>query len=181
MNRTKLMLIVLAVVVAAVVIVVIPAILPTNNAGQPDPAAQTVPGPAETDNEHTALEAARIMTTWTPAEDFNRTAAEQRATHLMTEERAEHVVAPERPTTGQAWNQAAKHNATSIPQVGLNPHTEAEKGIISVRATWQWETESGETLPSGDEQRIYYFSFTEEGKIHDYTYETIPQYEHGKN
>lgn len=176
MNRNKLMLIVLAVVVAAVVVFVTPAILPTNSAEEPDPAVQTAPGSDETRNEKTALEAARIMTTWMPAEDFNRTAAEQRATHLMTEERAEHVVAPERPTTGQAWNQAAEHNATSVPQVVLNPHTDAEKGIISVRATWQWETEQGKTLENEPEQRIYYFSVNDDGQIHDYTYETIPQY-----
>lgn len=176
MNRNKLMLIVLAIVVAAVVIVVSPALLPTNDADESDPAAQTAPGSDETRNEQTALEAARIMTTWTPAEDFNRTAAETRATHLMTEERAEHVVAPERPAAGQAWNQAAERNATSVPQVVLNPHTDAEEGIISVRATWDWETEQGKTLESESEQRIYYFSFTDDGKIHDYTYETIPQY-----
>ena len=174
MNRNKLILIVLAIVVAAVVIVVSPALLPTNDADESDPAAQTAPGSDETRNEQTALEAARIMTTWTPAEDFNRTAAEQRAKHLMTKERAEEVIAPERPTTGQAWNQAAEHNATSTPQVVLNPHTETEEGIISVRATWHWENDSEETLPSGDEQRIYYFSFNDDGKIHDYTYETVP-------
>lgn len=94
----------------------------------------------------------------------------------MTEERAEHVVTPERPATGQEWNQAAKHNATSIPQMVLNPYTEAEEGIISARATWQWETEQGKTLQDETEQRIYYFSFNEDGKIHDYTYEAVRQH-----
>jgi len=173
MNRNTLMLIVLAIVVAAVVIVVVPVLLPPNDADESDPAAQTAPGSDEMRNEDTALDAARIMTTWTPAEDFNRTAAEQRATHLMSEERAEQVVAPERPTTGQAWTHAADHNATSIPQIVLNPHTETEQGSISVRATWEWETDQGDVLDNEPEQRIYYFTFTDDGKIHDYTYETI--------
>src|SRR5699024_12590324 len=98
MNRNKLMLIVLAVMVAAVVVFVTPAILPTNSAEEPDPATQTAPGSDETRNEQTALEAARIMTTWRPTEDFNRTAADIRATHLITEDRTEHVDAPAPPT-----------------------------------------------------------------------------------
>lgn len=166
LNRTKLILAVLAVVVAAVVIVVTSVILLTNDTDESDPDAQTVPGSDETDNERTALDTARIMTTWTPTEDFNRTAAETRAIHHMTEDRAEHVVPPERPATGQAWNHAAEHNATSIPQVVLNPNTETEEGIISARATWDWEPE----------QRIYYFSLNDDGKIHDYTYETVRQH-----
>lgn len=181
MNRTQLMLIVLAVVVVAVVVVVTPALLTTDTTEQPEPTTATAPDTEVTQNVHTALDAARIMTTWTPAEDFNRTAAENRARDLMTKERAEHVIAPERPTTGQAWNQAAEHNATSIPQVVLNPHTETEEGIISVRATWDWETDQGKVLDSDPEQRIYYFAFNDDGEIHDYTYETVPTYPSEKN
>jgi hypothetical protein len=43
-------------------------------AGTTEPAQETI-----SDREQIALEAARIMTTWTPAQDLNRTAAELRA------------------------------------------------------------------------------------------------------
>jgi hypothetical protein len=83
------------------------------------------------------------MTTWTPAEDLNRTAAEQRAGHLMTDERAKAVVAPERPATG-----------------------------VSVTATWTWDSPDGSDIPAerGTQPRIYFFEFTQDGQIHDYRY-----------
>ncbi len=175
MNRNKIMLIVLAVMVAAVIIVVTPALFSTEDTDQPESTTATAPGTDTTHNEETAVEAAKIMTTWTPADDFNRTAAEQRATHLMTDELAEQVIAPQRPASGPGWNNAAEHNATSTPQVVLNPHTDTEEGVISVRATWKWKTNQGDILDSEPDQRIYYFTFNDQGKIHDYTYETLPR------
>lgn len=175
MNRNKLYLIVLGVIVAAVVIFVIPAILPANDTDQSEPTTQDAPEPDETQYEQTALEVAKIMTTWHPATDYNRTAAEDRASRFMTDERADQIVAPERAASGPAWNEAAKREANSIPQVTLNHFTDTEEHTVSVFATWEWVTESGEILPSDNEERIYYFSFTEQGEIHDYTYETVPK------
>lgn len=173
MNRNKLYLIVLAVIVAAVVLIVTPAILPANDTDQPEPTTQDAPEPDEAQDEQTALEAAKIMTTWSPATDYNRTAAEDRASHLMTDERADQIIPPERAASGPEWNDAAQQEATSTPQVTLNHYTETEDHVISVRATWEWVTKDGKTLPGAPEERIYYFAFNEHGEIHDYTYETV--------
>jgi hypothetical protein len=134
-----------------------------------------------TENEKTALEAATIMTTWHPADDFNRTDAELRASHLMTDERASTVESPVRGASGPEWREAAQHSATSEPHVTVNYHTDNQEGIVSVRASWEWVTENGEILASSNEERIYYFSFNEEGEIHDYTYETIRQHKQSEN
>lgn len=55
----------------------------------------------------------------------------------------------------------------------INHFTETDANTVSVCATWEWITDSGETLPSDSDERIYWFLFTEAGEIHDYTYETI--------
>src|SRR5690606_23168331 len=114
--------------------------------------------PELTPYEQTALDAARIMTTGDPATDYNRTAAEQRASHLMTDYRADNIVAPERAASGDGWIEAAEQNATSHPTVEINRFTDTDKHTVSVFATWDWVTENGETLPSDTEERIYYFS-----------------------
>lgn len=143
-------------------------------------------GPVGTDHGHTedpsahakeelALEAATIMSTWTPAQDFNRTSSEERAQTLMTEERAALVEAPQRPASGSEWRRAAEMDATSQPIVAINEdtHSHAEGTTIAVDARWQWIGASGETF-AGEERRVYYFTFTdrEPFKIRDYTYET---------
>lgn len=115
------------------------------------------------------------MTTWNPASDFHRTAAEERASHLMTDELADKIIAPEHAASGPGWNAAAQKEAISAPHVEINHATHTEPGTVSVFASRAWITESGETLPIDDEQRIYYFAFNEQGEIHDYTYETIHQ------
>src|SRR5699024_445287 len=127
--------------------------------------------PAQSERETIALEAARIMTTWTPRQDTTATAAEKRATKYMTDERAEKVLAPQRPTTGEQWLQAAEQNATSEPQVEILRGTEA--GTIAVEARWTWVTDDGHVVAPSDQRRIYYFTFTEgeDPKISDYTWE----------
>lgn len=142
----------------------------------PEPSDTTTEQPPpETDTqfEAEALEAAEIMTTWKPAEDYNRTDAELRAAHLMTDEMANSIESPERQASGQDWFTAAEADATSQPQVEINQYTQTEEGTVSVFATWQWVTESGETLADEPQERIYYFAFNDQGKIHDYTYETV--------
>jgi hypothetical protein len=137
----------------------------------PSPAAATS-SPAPTERERIALDAARIMTTWTPATDHNRTAAEQRARHLMTAQRANAVTAPERPATGTEWLEAAERGATSVPIVELNTATELTDTGVSVIATWTWDSPDGSDIPTepGTQPRIYFFEFTEDHEIHDYTY-----------
>lgn len=141
------------------------------------PEAEQAPShvsPPLTANEKTALEAATIMTTWDPADDFNRTDAELRASHLMTDERANRIEQPERPATGPAWSEAAQHNATSQPVVEINYFTEVDENTVAVFAEWEWITDNDSVTIHSDEERIYYFAFNDDGKIHDYTYETIP-------
>jgi negative regulator of sigma E activity len=165
-----------AAVGAAAAALIVPAIAPDPAAGpSPTTSATGAPpatGTALTQREQTALDAARIMTTWTPAKDHNRTAAEQRARHLMTDERAQAVVAPERPATGTEWLEAADRGATSVPTVEPNTATELTDTGVSVTATWTWDSPDGSEIPAerGTEPRIYFFEFTEENKIHDYTY-----------
>jgi flagellar basal body-associated protein FliL len=153
--------------------------------GQDDqPAAEQSPQQEAqqlTENEKTALEAATIMTTWRPADDFNRTDAELRASHLMTEERANRIEQPERPATGPEWNEAAQHNATSQPAVEINYFTDVDANTVAVFAEWEWITEDDSVTIQSNEERIYYFAFDDDGEIHDYTYETIRQHKQSEN
>jgi hypothetical protein len=165
-----------AAVGATAAALIVPAIAPDPTTG-PSPTASATGAPPATDTartqrEQTALDAARIMTTWTPAQDLNRTAAEQRAAHLMTEDRAARVIAPERPATGTEWLEAADRGATSVPTVELNTATELTDTGVSVTATWTWDSPDGSDIPAerGTQPRIYFFEFTQDGQIHDYTY-----------
>jgi len=175
MSRTKLSVGLLVLVLVTAAVILVPMMLQDRDEPVTDDTSADLP------HEDIALEAARIMSTWTPAEDFNRTDAELRAKHLMTDELAQSIEAPERPATGQAWRTATEAHATSHPSVELNPYTDASPGTVAIFASWDWISESGDTLPVDGAERIYYFSFTDNGKIHDYTYETIPKYEHDEN
>ncbi|WP_143109523.1 hypothetical protein [Micrococcus terreus] len=109
------------------------------------------------------------MTTWNPSEDMTRTDAELRARHLMSQERAAAITAPQRPASGADWLAAAQAGATSSPTVEINHATEGPG--VSVIATWEWTTPDGQALPATEEsRRIYFFHFNEEGQIDDYTY-----------
>lgn len=125
----------------------------------------------QSERESIAIEVARIMTTWDPQEDTTATAAEKRAVEYMTEERAEQVVAPQRPTTGEQWLRAAEENATSEPQVEILRGTET--GTIAVEASWTWLTDDGHVVSQSEQRRIYHFTFTEgdDPKVSDYTWE----------
>lgn len=115
-----------------------------------------------------AKQAATIMTTWDPTKDFNRTAAELRARKLMTKERANEVIAPERPATGVEWLNAAEKKATSKPTVKLMTEHH-EQDTIAITATWQWVTKDGESW-TGEGKQTFFFTFTdtEPYKIRDY-------------
>lgn len=126
------------------------------------------------DEESLALEATEIMTTWTPSEDRTQTAAELRASHLMTDELANRLQEPQRATGGEDWRQAQDTNATSHPTVEIAEGT--EEGMVTVSARWQWVEGNGSNSWWPDERRAYHFTFTQENgelRIHDYTYETL--------
>lgn len=159
--------------------------------GDPNPTATELPSapaptpdeePAEPDMdaddrdalESVALEAAEIMTTWDPGEDFNQTEAELRAADLMTEERAAEIVAPQRPATGEEWLEAAEAGATSTPSVEVNEATESD--VVSVIATWTWIDSDGHVVSNPRDRRVFYFDFAEvdgEVLISDYQWESL--------
>lgn len=185
MNRTRILTYIAITAVAALVGVGVALAftqpwnydeLTSNTAPTTPPAATATsddPGvEAISDREQIALDAARIMTSWTPAKDLNRTAAELRARPLMTTERAQAVIAPERPATGTEWLEAAERGATSAPTVELNHATELTDRGVSVTATWTWDSPDGNDIPEepGTQPRRYHFEFTEENEIHDYSY-----------
>lgn len=151
---------------------------PTDEAAPDDsqPPASQAPDPAGADREAMealAIEAAEIMTTWDSIEDLNATEAEERAADLMTKDRADRITVPERPNTSAEWNAAAEQKATSEPHVQINTGTEND--VVSVQAEWVWTTDEGHVVAHGEDRRIYYFEFTEEGgelQISDYTWET---------
>src|SRR5699024_12083289 len=118
---------------------------------------------------------AEIMTTWEPADDHNRTAAELRASHLMSEDRADEIVEPDRPAPGKYWNIAAQQQATSQPTVEINYATEAQDNMVSVMATWAWVADNDQVLPNEKQQRGYYFHINDNGEIDHYTYQTMRQ------
>lgn len=135
----------------------------------PEPEPEQVGGTAE--QQAIALEAAKIMSTWTPSKDDTRTDAELRARHLMTAERAAKVVAPERPAGGAEWIEAAQEDATSVPAATLNDR--ADSPGVAVRVTWSWQRPDGSALPRPNIPLRYYtftFSDTEPTKISDYSY-----------
>lgn len=195
-RRTFIILGIVAVVLAAVVGTVLTiqragdqqAAEPTSQepAEPPTPDLPQAPSPDEATTEPdmsaedrealeaVAIEAATIMTTWDPNEDFNQTEAELRATELMTEERAEQVTAPERPATGPPWLEAAEAGATSEPSVEVNEGTESD--VVSVIATWVWIDAEGHVISNPDERRAFYFDFEEvdgELLITDYDWESL--------
>jgi len=179
MKRNTLYLIIIAIALVAVATIVVPTMLAGKDADdqpQPDQSSDAASeSPALNENEDTALEAAEIMTTWKPAEDKNRTAAELRASHLMTDDRADDIVEPDRPAPGKYWNTAAEQQATSQPTVEINYATEAQENMVSVMATWAWVADDGQVLPNEKQQRVYYFHFNDDGEIADYTYQTMRQ------
>lgn len=154
---------------------------PSPSASQPEPAEE--PEEEQDDDpladreamEELGMEVAEIMTTWDPNEDFNQTAAEMRAADLMTEELAESITAPERPTTGTEWLDAAEAGATSQPTVKPNRATSNE--VVSVEATWVWVTEDGDVISNPTERRLFFFNFEEgddgELLVSDYSYDTV--------
>lgn len=120
------------------------------------------------------MEAAEIMTTWNARKDFNQTASELRARHLMIPARAKQVQAPKRPVTGPEWLTAAERNATSKPTLELNKAIESDPDhpTISVIATWRWESPNHNDLVS-DERRVFFYTCTRHNgqlKINDYTW-----------
>ena len=75
------------------------------------------------------------------------------------------------PATGTEWLDSAERGATSAPTAELNCATELTNTGVS--ATWTWDSPDGSEIPAepGTQPRIYYFEFTEDDEINDYTYQ----------
>lgn len=155
---------------------------PSPSQVQPEPAEETADEDQDEDPladreamEELGMEVAEIMTTWDPNEDFNQTAAEMRAADFMTEELADSITAPERPTTGTEWLEAAEAGATSQPTVKPNRATSDE--VVSIEATWVWVTEDGDVISNPTERRLFFFNFEEgddgELLVSDYSYDSV--------
>ncbi|GAA3278249.1 hypothetical protein [Nesterenkonia halobia] len=93
-----------------------------------------------TDEQALAEEAARVMTTWNAADDWNTADAEVRAKYLMHPDRAENVGVPQRPA-GTAWNQPAEHEAITLTET--EPSTHHDASSIEMEVTWRWVSQDG--------------------------------------
>lgn len=149
-------------------------VLPAPTASSQAPHATAEGKHPNAEQTELALKAATVMSTWSPTEDLNRSAAELRARPLMAPALAKRVQAPERPASGEDWRQGYQAKATSVPtaQLSLDDHGSQEGITASVIVHWVWKTKSGETFPSTITRR-YYFTFTDAPpyKIADYTYQ----------
>ena len=123
----------------------------------------------ETPGEKAAVEAARVMSTWDPAEDIDPTASEARAKRLMTSERAAQVSVSDRGTADPEWMGAYQQNAVSEPTALIVPG--GEGNTITVNVTWDWVNPDG-TRDEGQGARTYYFTMTEGDtpKVAEYTW-----------
>ena len=89
-----------------------------------------------------------VGASWQPSEDGIPLASMQRATPLMTQERADEVQAPENPTTTGTWNTAAQDEATSYPWVAEAAST--GDGGYTVDVCWAWITPDDEADETGE-------------------------------
>ncbi|WP_145015774.1 hypothetical protein [Micrococcus luteus] len=123
--------------------------------------------------EEVAVEAARIMTTWKPAEDLDESASAPRAAHLMTPARAKKIFVSDRGTSTPEWIAAAEGNWTSEPNVTIVP--DSDPNAIYVNVTWTWREPEGKTH-DGHTRRMFVFQMTDDKKnpqISDYTWQNL--------
>lgn len=123
--------------------------------------------------EEVAVEAARIMTTWKPAEDLDESASAPRAAHLMTPARAKKIFVSDRGTSTPEWIAAAEGNWTSEPNVTIVP--DSDPNAIYVNVTWTWREPGGKTH-DGHTRRMFVFQMTDDKKnpqISDYTWQNL--------
>ena len=123
--------------------------------------------------EEVAVEAARIMTTWKPAEDLDESASAPRAAHLMTPARAKKIIVSDRGTSTPEWIAAAEGNWTSEPDVAIVPDSDPD--AIYVNVTWTWREPGGKTHDA-QTRRLFVFQMSddeENPQISDYTWQNL--------
>lgn len=127
---------------------------------------------AQTPQQKLALEAARVLTIWTPAEDLDESASEGRLKPMLTKDAAARVFVSDRGTSHPEWIRAAERGASSQPHLVLAP-TDGP-GQVVVLATWDWVAPDGERWPS-QVRRQYTFSLTEgqNPQVSAYTWQNL--------
>lgn len=135
--------------------------------------------------EQVARKFAEIATTWYPAKDFNKTQAVFRAAALLTPEKAQELIVPERPHSGAEWLQWGQRDGYTVPSVNIRePLHGAESDEIAnafvnteAEVVYRWKAEGFES-EYVDEQWIYYMAMTQDKdgnwSVGDFTYEILP-------
>lgn len=132
---------------------------------------------AQTDESiELALEAAKTMSTFTPAEDYDPVSAQMRARDMMTSELYESLEVPERPETDPMWATAVENGWHSQPEVRAVTQAGDQVPYVNVIASWDWVDENGQKRAEDKIRRFYYYTISEvdgELKITDYTYSDL--------
>ncbi|MGW9717665.1 hypothetical protein ACUXMM_002244 [Micrococcus aloeverae] len=145
----------------------------TMSTSTPTPTAGPLSYAPASKAEEVAVEAARIMTTWKPAEDLDESASAPRAAHLMTPARAKKIIVSDRGTSTPEWVAAAEGNWTSEPDAAIVP--DSDPNAIYVNVTWTWREPGGKTH-DGQTRRLFVFQMSddqEKPQISDYTWQNL--------
>ncbi|WP_431711468.1 hypothetical protein [Glutamicibacter uratoxydans] len=143
-----------------------------------------VSGVDRTNRNAVAQHFTEIATTWYPARDHSRTDAELRATGLMSEDKAQTLILPERPATGDDWTLWGKRNGYSIPNVDVreplhraesdNPDNEFVN--VEVTVTYRWKAKGFDSQFVAEE-RVFYLAMREDPdlgwEVTDYLYDVL--------
>lgn len=120
-----------------------------------------------------ALLFAETSTSWDTAEDAHHIEGLLRSTDLMTEERADTVEMPHRPTTTPTWRDAALYDARSVAWVGYYEDEETDAGIdVTMDVCWAWIADEDYVIVDGPRALGLTVIDTDGGpRVDNYTYE----------
>lgn len=198
-RRKALVLRIIGGVVAAAVVIIGAVFLlgqkDARHAGQmaatETPAASAAPAETGKEADAVVLEAAEVLTNWTPADDGSPRAAEQRASKYFTDE-LNKILERQGPGTPSAeWTEMAAANAVSVPTVRLHDEIHEDENAPNVKppaghehdiertvaAKWVWRS-AGMDDKDPEITRLLYFTLQETKDrgylISSYTYRDVP-------
>lgn len=128
-----------------------------------------------------ALMAAKILTTWDPAQDDTEAAAVHRAKSLLSTKVFEQNTEPVRSGSAGLWMDMAAKHAKSVPRVEMqdDEHSIEERpnpDALTVLARWEWIGPSFRT--TNPETRMFFMQMQQnaqgEWEAGDYTYTDVP-------
>lgn len=124
-------------------------------------------------HEDLALLFAETSTTWDTTEDAHHTEGLLRATPLMSEDLADTVEMPHRPTTSPTWRDAAVFDARSFAWVSYYEDEETEAGTeATMDVCWAWVTDDETVIVDGPRALDLTVNETSDGpRVTDFTYE----------